>query len=217
MIVVDSSSIISLAVNCLCPLMGSLGQRFIITPKVFEEIVTKPSNNKRFALESLRIQRLISSGDIVVERSKSDISGRVLAAANKIYSIRGKNLKIIHEAECEVLALAREFGAKAILIDERITRLLIEDPGALKELLSHRNKAKVKMDEVWLKKFQEMVPDVSIIRSSEVVGIAYEKGLLTRMHNVEDKMVLDAALSALKFSGCAITWEEIADYQKAVI
>jgi predicted nucleic acid-binding protein len=217
MIVVDSSSIISLAVYCMCPVLESLDVGFLITPKVYEEIISKPSENKRFALESMRIRRLVASGAIVVKQPTTDLHERILEAANKIYSIRGSELKIIHHAEAEALSLADEVGAKALMIDERTMRLLIEDPRELRGLLAYRNRADVKVNEMWLRRFNEIVPKVPIIRSAEIVAVAYERGLLTRMHDVEDKSVLDAALSALKFSGCAITWEEIQEYQKAVI
>jgi predicted nucleic acid-binding protein len=217
MIVVDSSSVISLAVNCLCPLMSKLNVKFIITPKVHEEIVGKPAGSRRFALESMRIRRLLASGALVVRESKSNLSDRILGEANRVYSIKGRRLKIIHPAEAEAVALAGEIGADALLIDERTTRLLMEDPYELRELLSHRNKAKVSLDESCVKKLKGILPDIPIIRSAELTAVAYERGLLTRMHGVEDKRVLEAALSALKFSGCAITWDEIGEYQKAVI
>lgn len=217
MIVVDSSSIISLAVNCMCSVLEQFDAGFAVTPKVYDEIVSRPSQNKRFALESMRIRRLLSSGVIVVQSPKTGLSDDILSASNRIYSIRGRDLKIIHPAESEAIGLAGEIGAKALMIDERTTRLLVEDPFELQELLSYRNKTEVKVNESWLRRLKEIMPPMPILRSAEIVAIAYEKGFLTRMHDVEDKTVLEAALSALKFSGCAITWEEIEEYQKAVI
>lgn len=217
MIVVDSSSIISLAMNCMCSVLESLGAVFAVTPKVYDEIVSRPSGNRRFALEAMRIQRLVSSGIVVVEEPKGRVDEELLSAANRVYSIRGRDLKIIHPAESEVLGLAIETGAEAILIDERTTRLLLEDPYQLKELLSYRNRAEVRVSQEWLRRLQAVAPKMPLIRSSEVVAVAYEKGVLTRLYDVEDKSVLDAALSALKFSGCSISWEEIEEYRKAVI
>ena len=217
MIVVDSSSIISLAVNCLSPLMDRLGVEFVVTPKVYDEIVSKPSDSRRFALESMRIRRLITAGAITVRGPTTDLQSRILSAANRVYRIRGRELKIIHQAEAEALALAAEIKAEALMIDERTTRLLMEDPHELRELLSHRNKADVVLDEPSLDRLCGLLPDVPVIRSAELAAVAYEKGFLTRMHGVEDKSVLEAALAALKFSGCAITWDEIEEYQKAVI
>jgi predicted nucleic acid-binding protein len=217
MIVVDSSSIISLAVNCLCPIIHDLNVPFVITPRVYSEIITRPSSNKRFMLEAMRIQRLLDSGAVSVKKPKTDLGDKIAKAANQIYRIHGKPLKIIHEAEAEAIGLALELSADALLIDERTTRLVMESPKQLSELLSYRNKAKVKMDEAALSRFKSILPKTPVIRSAEIVAVAYERGLLTSMHGVEDKSVFEAALNALKFSGCAITWDEIEEYKKAVI
>lgn len=217
MIVVDSSSIISLAVNCLCPLMNSLNVSFATTPKVYDEVISKPTGNRRFALEAMRIKRLFDTASVVVQSPKTDLGERILHAANRIYRVRGKEMTIIHPAEAEAMALASEIGARAFLIDERTTRLLLEDPHSLRDLLSYRNQADVRIDEVSLKRLGDILPDIPVIRSAEIVAIGYEKGFLTGMHGVEDKSVLEAALDALKFSGCAISWGEIDDYMKAVI
>ena len=217
MIVADSSSIISLAVNCLSPVLRKLDADFVVTPRVYEEIIVRPAGSTRFALEAMRIKTLVDSGAIKLVQVRQNTGHELLKVANRVYKIRGRELKIIHPAEAEAMAYACGCRADALLIDERITRLLIEDPVSLRDLLSHRNKADVKMNEGKLKRFQAIVSDMPIIRSSEVVAVAYEKGILTRMHGVEDKKVLDAALTALKSSGCAISWDEISEYQKAVI
>ncbi|MFH1056121.1 MAG: hypothetical protein V1744_08520 [Candidatus Altiarchaeota archaeon] len=217
MIVADSSSIISLAVNCMCQVMEMLDVKFAITPRVYGEVVSRPSGNRRFALESMRIQRLVSSGVLVVEEPKTDLGLRVLKAANRVYSIKGSDLTIIHPAEAEAMALASEIGAEAFLIDERTTRLLMEDPHGLRELLSYRNHADVRVNGEWLSRLNGILPKIPIIRSTEIAAVAYEKGFLAQLHSVEDKTVLDAALSALKFSGCAISWEEIEEYKREVI
>ena len=217
MIVVDSGSIISLAINCLCPLLTQLDKQFVISPSVHKEIVEKPSSNKRFQLEALRMQMLLANGTVKVVNTKTDYNERFLDAANRVYRIKGKDLKIIHQAEAEVVGLAYELGAEAMLVDERTLRMLIEDPVSLRDLLSHRNKANVKLNEHNLVEFQRLSPKIPIIRSSEIVAVSYEMGLLSKMHQVSDKKVLEAALSALKFSGCSITWEEIDKYSKDVI
>jgi predicted nucleic acid-binding protein len=191
--------------------------RFVVTPKVYEEIISKPSGSRRFALESMRIQRLITSGAVVVQSSGSNLRDRILGAANRVYRIKGRELKIIHPAEAEAIALAGEIEAEALMVDERTTRLLMENPYELKELLSYRNRVEVVVDESWLRKLKDILPNVPVIRSAELIAVAYERGLLTRMYDVEDKRVFEAALAALKFSGCAISWDEIGEYQKAVI
>lgn len=217
MIVVDSSSIISLAVNCMCPLLSMVGGEYAITPKVYDEIISTPSENKRFALEAMRVKQLVSSGTVKVLQPKGRLHEDILDAANRIYRIKGRELKIIHHGEAEAIALASEVKAAAIMMDERTLRLLMEDPQSLRELLAFRNKSDVYADSGWLKRLKEVMPNIPVIRSAEIVAVAYEKGYLTQLHDVKDKSVLNAALAALKFSGCAISWEEIGEYEKVVI
>ncbi|MFH1402704.1 MAG: hypothetical protein ABIH11_00360 [Candidatus Altiarchaeota archaeon] len=216
MIVVDSSSIISLAMNCLTPLMRIMREEFIVSPSVYEEIISRPSSSKRFAFESMRIRMLFDEGVLKMAESKSDLTDRILEKANSLYNIKGRHLKIIHRAETEIIALASELGADAMLLDERTTRLLLEDPYNLKELLSYRNKSKVRMDEGLLAELKGLLPDVPVIRSTELTAVAYERGFL-KPYGGADKNVLLNALSALKFSGCSISWQEIDEYDKVVI
>jgi hypothetical protein len=49
-----------------------------------------------------------------------------------------------------------------------------------------------------------------IIRSTELIYVAYKKGLI----KIKDKNILDALLYALKFKGCAISNEEISQIKK---
>ncbi len=216
MIVVDSSSIISLAVNCLTPILKLMKTDFIVTPHVYKEIISKPRESKRFAFESLRIGKLFDAGIMKVLECRTDLVDQILHEANTIYSVRGKPLKIIHRAETEALALAGEMNADALLMDERTTRLLLENPHRLKKLLSHRNKSKVSLNEEKLNHLKSILPEVPVIRSTDLIAVAYEKGFL-KPYGGDDIQVLDAALTALKLSGCSISWTELQEYKKNVM
>lgn len=215
MIVADASSIISLVINCMSGVLHSMNAKIVTTPAVYDEIFTKPIKSKRFVLEALRIKRLFSHGVISIMDDEPELTHRILNISNSVFSVRGKPLKILHKGEAAALSLIIKSGADAFLIDERTTRLLIEDPDSLMSLLSHRNKEDVKMDDIMLSKFFDLIKNTKIIRSTEIAARAYEMGLLddlkTQGHNV-----LDATLYALKLSGCAISWEEIEEY-KAVL
>lgn len=217
MIVVDSSSIISIAVNCLCPILDLLDKQFAATPTVFQEMVNRPAQSKRFALESMRIQRLFNDGVIKTYTVDEAATYDFLKKANRTYYVKKKPLKIIHKAEAEALMLAKEKGAEAFLMDERTLRQMIEDPYSTRELLEHRNKKKVRIDEEALAELVEATPDVPIIRSTEIAAVAYEKGLLSSYMDVEDKKVLMNTLYALKLAGCSISWDEIKEYDALAI
>ena len=217
MIVVDTSAVISLAVNCLCPILELLDNEYAASPHVFDEMITRPSSSKRFALESMRIQRLFKDQVIKTYPVDERRVDEFLMTANRTYKVKNKPLKIIHKAEAEALILGQELDAQALLMDERTLRSLMESPRELAKLLERRNKKKVRIDEKKLKKLIELTPDIPVIRSTEVLAVAYEKGILSGLMDIQDKQVLTAGLSALKLSGCSITWEEIEEYDRYII
>jgi len=216
MIVADSSSIISLAMNCLSCILERLDLKVTVTPTVYNEIITRPMNNRRYALEAYRIKRLIKEGTIVTREADKTLTDQIMDQANLVYLIRKKPLEIIHEGEAEALALVKELGAEGFLIDERTTRLLLEDPEELKKVLEIRNHTRVDYRRGEFEKLKGMLPKVPIIRSAEVCAIAYEKGVLRDAVIDDDGRLFDAVLSALKFSGCSITWDEIEEYKRVI-
>ena len=216
MIIADSSAIISLAMNCMSSIMNELDIDIVVTDSVYEEIVTYPMNTKRYALESMRIKKLFSDGIVTIKNPSNDLTDKILNNSNSIFQINGRSLKILHEAEAEALALAKELNADAFLIDERTTRLLLENPNDLKELLSYRNQKNIAINYKELESLRRLVPKIPIIRSTEVAAIAYEKGIITKNIGMTGTHVLEAVLCALKFSGCAISWDEINEYKRII-
>ena len=211
-IVADSSSIISLAVNCMSSVLVDLSAKIMVTGGIYEEVVSRPITSKRYALESLRIRRLFSQGVISVNDPGPDATCRILDVSNSIYRIRKHRLHLIHRGEAEALALMKQVGADVLLIDERTTRMIIEDAEQLRQILSQQINKRVEIDYEMLMEFKDIVGDIQVIRSSEVAAVAYEKGVLGSSLGAEGKEALAAMLYALKFSGCAISWQEIEDY-----
>ncbi|MFH0859890.1 MAG: hypothetical protein V1921_01685 [Candidatus Altiarchaeota archaeon] len=211
MIVSDASSIISLAMNCMSNVLSLMEADIAITPAVYDEIFTRPVKTKKFALEALRIKKLFAEGTIHIVDEDHNLTDRILDLSNSIYSAKGKNIRIVHKGEAAALALMCKLNADALLIDERTTRLLIEDPDSLRGLLNHRTGESIRMDNKRLSELSRLVGDTPIIRSAEIAFRAYEMNLLDDF-NTRDYNVLDAMLYALKFSGCAISWDEIEEY-----
>src|SRR3989338_756671 len=216
MIVADSSSIISLAMNCMSRVIYDLDIDLVVTDRVYEEIVAHPINTKRYALESMRIKKLFSDGIATIKNPSKDLTDKILDNSNSIFKIDGRSLNILHAAEAGALALSRELNADAFLIDERTTRLLLENPNELSELLSYRNQKNIKIDYRGLESLRKLVPKIPIIRSTEIAAIAYEKGIIANNIGMTGTHVLEAVLCALKFSGCAISWDEINEYKKII-
>lgn len=146
------------------------------------------------------------------EPKAARLSERLLGHANSIYVTSRQAIKIVHPAEMEIVALAILSGSQAVVIDERTTRILIEDPKRLGSILSHKLHTKVQIEKDQLASFLSLIKNVRLIRSVELAAIAYEKGLLNDyLPNLpySRKILLDAVLWGLKINGCSISGNEI--------
>ena len=220
--VFDSGPIISITMNHILGTLKLLKKyypgRFIITESVKSELVDRPLNIKNFMFEALQTLRCINQGIIeVVHDSKVHTMGLTLETiANSIFNARGNWMRFVHIAEMETVAAALLYNSEAIVIDERTTRLLIENPQELHKILEHKLHTKVTINHDNLDEFLKLTKGVKVIRSVELVLVAYEKGLLDKyipdMPNPK-KLLLDAMLWGIKLDGCAVSRKEI---EKAV-
>ena len=220
-IIFDSGSLISMAMSSLydeiISLKKSFGGKFLITKEVREEIIDKPITMKRFALEAMKLKELINKGILelpesigVSEKEISQSMLELMELANNSFVGDKVPIKLIDLGETSCVALSKFLSEKGIqnilVVDERTLRLLIEDPPLLKKIFQKRLKAKINFIPEKLKTFK----GIKVIRSTELVYIAYKKGLI----QIKEKNLLDALLYSLKFSGCAITDEEIEEIEK---
>lgn len=216
MISADSSALISLSMNCMSSVLRDLGVEVVIPPGVYAEVVSKPIGSRRFALGSMRVNKLLGDKVISVRKPDLDLTGRILEGFNSSYMISKRPLRILHQGEAEALSLTRSRDVEALLVDERTTRLLIEDPEQLRRLLSRQNNQDVSLDVRRVDETRGLIPDVVVLRSAEVAAVAYERGVLSKYLSEGEGNLLEAVLCALKFSGCSITWSEIEDYKNAM-
>jgi len=213
-LVVDSSSLISLSESCIFDILGELsklGLRFVVPKAVMEESVYSPLKIKRFELNAIRINRGVEKGWLhVAELNEQDrkVLQKIMENANTCFISKRGPVKIIHEGEAETLAIINRIGAKGMVIDERTTRMLIEEPLALKRLLQRRRKEKIRINVERAKFFKSEFKKLTIVRSAELVALAYEKGILQRALG-DAKHVLEGVLYSVKYSGCALSTEEI--------
>ncbi len=208
-IVLDAGPLISLSNTCLLWLIERLPFDFIVPPWVVNEVSLFPSRTKHYKYSALRIRELLEKGTVkehqLDDRAK-EIADRVQHIANSVYSIKHRPLKIIQRGEAEAIAVATETD-HVMLVDERTIRLLLEDPKELRNVLQIRTGAHVSMNFDRAEELQDIVGDVLMIRSADLVAYAYEEGYLKK-----DREFLEAALYALKYAGCAISEQEIQDY-----
>jgi len=216
MISADSSAIISLSMNCMSRILKELGKEIVIPPAVYGEIVTRPMASKRFALGSMRIKKLLDDKVVTIRKADPSLSQKILEGFNSAYTVKKQPLNIIHVGEAEALALTKNHDVEALLVDERTTRLLMEDPQQLRKLLSRRNNQSVQLNLDKVNEVKKLLPKVTVIRSTEIAAIAYEKGILSKYLSEGEGNLIEALLCALKFSGCSITWDEIEEYKSTL-
>ncbi len=217
-IVFDTGPVISLATNNLLWLLGKLKERydgdFLIPNEVELELVKNSLKIKRFELEALQVNSEIRKGVLkVVNDSRIEaIKMKLSSIANNCFKARGVPLKIVHEGEMGAVAAAIVYNSDAIVIDERTTRELIENPEKLAQLMSRKLETKVEFNMECIKEIRSMIGGLKVIRSVELAIAGYELGwfddLLTQDRDAR-KILIEAILWGIKIRGAAISQEEI--------
>lgn len=213
-LVFDSGPVISLVMDNLMWTLRSLNKKFngdfYITNEVKNELIDKPLTSKRFKFEAMYIKEFLDEG--VLKLADEDLTvetNRLLRLSNSIYKTRTEYLKLFQKAEIESLVLVKHLNAEALVVDERTLRMLIEEPQNLKDLLNKKLSRKVTIDSSNLKQFQRIIGDVNVIRSSELLVVAFELGLLDKYADGNRRELLDGILWGVKLRGCSISSEEI--------
>ena len=214
-IIFDSGTLITLSMNDLLEMLRKLkqnfGGKFIITREVEEEIVTKPMKIKKFKLGAIRLKNLIEDKTLefpdvfdISQNEISKIANSILKDANAMFIAQKRPVHIIDLGEASIMALSKLLRnkkiANLIAMDERTTRMLCEKPQNLERLLSKKLHMKIIQQKQGNRDFYRG----DFIRSTELIFIAYKKGILPK-----NKDLLDAMLYAAKFKGAAISSDEI--------
>lgn len=217
-VICDSSSLISLTSSCLENLMyffkDNFGTRFIMPKSVEHESVERPLSFKTKVhwFSALRIKDMINDGTMeIVSDGLKDETRELLQLGNKIFYARGKPVNILHLGETEMLALANKLNVDAVLMDERTTRVLVEEPLVLRDHLQEEFGTNIMVNKKALSDFSSKMREVSVMRSTELLYVAYEHGFLGNFEGIEAEAA-EAALYKLKYSGCAISFRELEGY-----
>lgn len=214
----DAGPIISLTTNNLLWLLGPLKERFggefYITESIRKELVEKPLKTKKFKFEALQVQDQIEKGVLkIIKNNKiKKKAEQLLSIANNIFYARKHPLNSLQAGELETLAAAKLMKIPYVVVDERITRLLLENPGQMEQLLEKRLHTDVHVKRDKLVKLHKAVEGVKLIRSFELAAIAYEFGLLDDyIAKIPDarKQLLQAVLWGIKLNGCSVGQKEI--------
>lgn len=211
--VFDSSSLIALSQTCLIDLLAGLREKmkadFLIPAVVEQEVVGRPLHIKRFELNAVRIKKAVDSGVFIVKELRSEQDAQMISGiANNCLFVADRPIQLLQGGEISALALALQENAEAFVIDERTTRMLIEAPQELLQLMQERYSQKISMQKEKVAALRSLFGGLNIIRSVELVALAAEQGLLQQVLP-EGKQSLEAALYAVKYNGCAVSSREI--------
>ncbi len=220
-LIFDTSSIISLATNNLLDKLSEMKKMFkgdfLISNAVKKEIIENPITNRKYKFEAILISSLIQNNifRIYPKINIEQKTMRVLEISNNIYSAYGNPIHILDKAEVETLVLTQLLKG-VFVVDERSIRLLVEDYRKLAMLLERKLDTKIKINTQNLKLFKSEISNVSIVRSAELMTIAFEKGLFKEYESsyAGKKDILDGVLWGLRLRGCAISTEEIEELIK---
>ncbi|MBI5225900.1 hypothetical protein HY994_01515 [Candidatus Micrarchaeota archaeon] len=215
----DSSTLIALAetgtLDVLAFLKEKAKARFFIPPAVIYETMEHPEQIQRFAFSAFKIDKALQDG--ILERIPSKRpptkTSEILQYANSVFSVNGQALKVLQQGEAEALAAYDEMQAKGILVDEKTTRLFIEDAGILRQSLEYEYRGKVKVNQSALDNLKKRLQGIVAIRSTEILAIAYELGFFDS-YGAKSDPAFHAALYAVRNAGCSITTRELLEYQE---
>lgn len=220
-IIFDSSTLITFSLNGLFEEFRNLKKifngKFIITSDVKHEIIDKPLSIKRFELEALKLKQLLDEGVLEMPESLNikdiEISKKTqefLNIANSTFSSNREKIHMIDSGEASCLALSRILNERkirnVIAVDERTTRMFGEKPENLRKLFEKKLHTKI----CGVEKNYNFFKGFEFVRSAELIYVAYERGAVT----LKNGFVLDALLFAMKFKGCAISYDEIKEIER---
>ncbi|MFH0713866.1 MAG: hypothetical protein V1722_04895 [Candidatus Micrarchaeota archaeon] len=214
-IVCDSGPLISFSSTCLVKVLRFLshkGGEFLIPRAVESEIVLKPINVSRYAFSALRLRKSIEDGDLEIVNVDQSLVDSIVHYANSSFSIRGKQLRLLHSGEAACLAVYKQFKCDALAIDEKTTRLMVEDPALLQENISLAYNARVMVNQKAISEFTNLVGKVNVIRSSELLVAAARRGYFDSFGS-DAEPAFHAAIYSLKNAGCGLSEKEVQDYQ----
>ncbi|MBI2176401.1 hypothetical protein HYU40_03595 [Candidatus Woesearchaeota archaeon] len=223
LLVFDTGPLISLTVNNLLSTLEKLKERysgkFVIPESVKDELVDQPLRTKKFMFEAMQVQRLISTGvlEVVEDSDTKELTLELLRLANSSFAAKGRAVQVVQYGEMASIAAAKLLDAEALVMDERITRELVEHPKHLADLMERRLHTTVTINSQDVSLLQQYVSKTKIIRSVELASVAFELGLLDRyvaageeqaIPKVRQKL-LESVLWGLKMNGCAVSGKEI--------
>ncbi len=209
----DAGPLINFSMNGSLEILKKLKKefkgQFLITNSVKDETMDYPEKIKEFELGALRIEGLLKDKIIEMpnfsEKQKQELETKtkeIMNLANSTFKTKRRDIHIIDRGESSIIALSTIMKSNcALVIDERTTRMLCENPENLRKLLEKKLHTKIIANKENYKFFQQF----NVIRSIELAYIAYKR----KLFDLEDPRELEAMLYGLKLKGASVSEEEI--------
>src|SRR3989344_134937 len=185
-IVFDTGSIISLTSNNLLwtlePLKKRFGGVFCITRHSKKELFDKPLETKKFEFEALQIIPLLKTEVLSIAREERiyELAKKLYEYANNLVYSGEKPVQIVSIADVEGLAATIILEAQAFVVDERTARLLVEDIYEIKTIMEKKLRVELTVNNDKARELKRLLKNVKIIRSFELVIVAYKLKLLDK-------------------------------------
>ncbi len=223
-VVIDSSTLITLSMNCLLWTIDKLNDKteFYITEEVGKESIYNPLNSEKWAFGAIRINKSAVKTMKVFRNSHKlrDGTEKLLELINNTFYAKGRAMKIIHRGEIESVVLAKYLSANVIATDEKTMRLLIEAPNQVKNLLESKLHTSIRINNDNFRRMTDYLSGIEVLRSVDLISYCFEKGYLDSFLAGEckgKKKLIWSLLWGLKYSGCAISRDEINEYIRELI
>jgi hypothetical protein len=221
-LIFDAGPLINFSMNGILDLLEKLKREFngefVITKEVKKEVIDRPKTIPRFKLGALRLEELYNRGVFkLADLNENEVNElrkireNLMNSANSMFKTKKRNVHLIDKGEAAALALSQIMKRKInsrenipLVVDERTTRMLCENPEKLKKLMEKKLHTNIQADPSIYKLFKGF----KIIRSTELAYIAHKRNLL----NLKDSKLFGATIYGLKFKGCSISEKEAATY-----
>jgi len=222
-LIFDTGSIISITSNNLLwtlkPLKKKFIGRFCITRSAKQELIDKPLSIKRFSFEALQTQAVINEETLSIVEGEDiyKLAEKILYLANHLVYAHNKPIHLVSDADVEGIAAAIRLKAAAYVIDERTVRLLVEDINQIPKFMSEKLHTYIRLDTHNAESLSKIIKGIPILRSFELMIVAYKMGLLDHLipSGKNGRLtLLDAVLWGMKTDGCSVTEKEIRQASK---
>lgn len=217
-LIFDSSALISIGNSGIIDIFEEFKKRnpninLYITESVHNETIDIKDKVKKYSWVAIQYEYLIKKGIFKLIPNSQLKNQNINNICNDIFSTKHGKLEILQKGELDSVSFAKDKNA-VLVIDEIITRWLIENPLKLHELMESRYKEKVIINKQNLNNANSILKNLPVIRSVDFIAFAIKKGYFEKYlkYNLDFKKSL---LYSLKYSGCATTYEEIDSYVRS--